>query len=491
LGKQKKNIDDFFKDHLKGSQLPIDGSEWDRLAKDLAKQPSRKGLAIWPFSKLGEGASNGRKAAFWMIPAAMIALVVIFILPRACNQSVSNDSSDTEIALETDTNNNRNIHSNDNELLEPLTDNMSDVVDEENTTPTNSSTDIAVVDEKTNTPTNNGSTKNFEPGNTAGSNNEGGEPTTSGNPVVKTETPTEVLTPEDETTVVPSNTDTRKERALPSLPSRGLSSISTAEDISSILSRRTVTPLVLNHPESLNNLITPNLDNINDTKLWLAVNYSIGVSNQTLQSTVLPAYYKQLRDKNETFGISHEIGVSLKYNLNNSYLKGGLNYTQLNSHLANSQLIYQIHDSVPFISIPGDTTWLRFNFRDTTLSGNMLVHPRYNYVSIPLSIGKEFEVNTRLSAHIGATINPKVLASAKGTIVSPSLGIGSVSRENISTFGLSGGLHFGLNYRLKPNMILEVSAGNQHDILNISEINGVRQLMNNYNLGVGIRYKLK
>ena len=45
MANKKKHIDDLFKDNLQGSQLPLDGSEWDRLAGAL--HPKKKKRFAW------------------------------------------------------------------------------------------------------------------------------------------------------------------------------------------------------------------------------------------------------------------------------------------------------------------------------------------------------------------------------------------------------------------------------------------------------------
>ena len=51
MANKKKHIDDLFKDNLQGSQLPLDGSEWDRLAGEL--HPKKKKRFVWWWFGIG------------------------------------------------------------------------------------------------------------------------------------------------------------------------------------------------------------------------------------------------------------------------------------------------------------------------------------------------------------------------------------------------------------------------------------------------------
>ena len=51
MANKKKHIDDLFKDNLQGSQLPLDGSEWAKLAGEL--HPEKKKRFVWLWFGIG------------------------------------------------------------------------------------------------------------------------------------------------------------------------------------------------------------------------------------------------------------------------------------------------------------------------------------------------------------------------------------------------------------------------------------------------------
>ena len=47
MTRKKQHIDDFFKDRLKGQDLPLDGSEWIGISKELQGKKKRRGFFWW------------------------------------------------------------------------------------------------------------------------------------------------------------------------------------------------------------------------------------------------------------------------------------------------------------------------------------------------------------------------------------------------------------------------------------------------------------
>ncbi|MBT8327538.1 MAG: hypothetical protein KJP21_07430, partial [Bacteroidia bacterium] len=90
MAKHKKHIDDFFKDHLNDSSLPLSGGEWDAIAKEL--HPKKKRFIWW----------------IWLIPAIIVGAATLYF-SGLIDENPSNSTSlskHSELAINNNLENN-------------------------------------------------------------------------------------------------------------------------------------------------------------------------------------------------------------------------------------------------------------------------------------------------------------------------------------------------------------------------------------------------
>ena len=129
------------------------------------------------------------------------------------------------------------------------------------------------------------------------------------------------------------------------------------------------------------------------SSIQLGITSGLALNNQNLTNSSIPnSTYIQFRNKNESQMITTSIGFDIKANMNSLTASTGLSYTNKEQQLpqnGNSTLLtYQIYDSIQYIDIDGNISYLPFNYRDTTIEGNF-TNPSYQYMLITNSIRKK------------------------------------------------------------------------------------------------------
>jgi hypothetical protein len=180
-------------------------------------------------------------------------------------------------------------------------------------------------------------------------------------------------------------------------------------------------------------------------------------------------------------------------------LGAGISYVKkqqvLGSNFNSSpELRILLYDSIPFVDINLDTTWLPFNYRDsiirTSNSKYSLTAPSYHYVGIPLYLSKRVPLNNTFSLDLGLQLQSQFAVASSGTINSFNLKAKELGIEDIKRFNLNAGLQLGLNYEFNPGFIIQLNTGIRQDLLNMSAAEGISQRFSLYSTGIRFYYRI-
>ncbi|MFY0645074.1 MAG: hypothetical protein JXR19_11455 [Bacteroidia bacterium] len=435
MAKKKQHIDDFFKENLAHKDLPLDGTEWSRLEHALA--PKRKRRFMW----------------WWLLlPLALFGLWALF-----------NPSSNQEVDAETIVD--RNEYNKDN-TNNHNADNSEITASEERDT-----------EESTLTP--------FE--------------REHGTNVIR-------IVEETEATEHSSN-----EQATSTIHSNGVEPIAIDVDPVKIVDYSHLlveifskTALILDYNATFKSLDSSDLKSVpsQTSKMkpisvslpWhIGVNVGGNINQQRMNSNKdeLITY----RTLNEKQSFRPEVQVDLKTEFKGFSYSAGLGYVSTQQSLGkaysnNPEIRVLLYDSIAFVDINDDTTWLPWNYRDSVIKTG-INNPSYNYMSIPISVGKAFNLGPRSSVELIFNLRPQYLLSASGQVAGPSLRVYDVSTAGINRFNLRTGLEVAYNYQLMPRWQLQTKAGMQYDLIDMSKNDEITQHIDLYGLKLGLYYRLK
>ena len=464
MAKHKKHIDDFFKDHLSDSSLPLSGGEWDAIAKEL--HPKKKRFILW----------------IWLLPA-IVAGAAIFYFSSSNSGSktstvqanipeiTSNQTLDNTAALQ----NHEEFQENNEAETSQLLDNNVELAIE--------ALSPKAIHAKS---SNKASSNNTNP---IGSKQSSNTSSVSSEPVS-----TQISDPSLPIVEQPAALTTGKYNELQDLV------LLSKHQVSFDYSNAYAFDAILLKGDSGNSTDRtkyvyppigpkPILSN-------LQIGFTIdGLSNnQNLQSTVSDgSSYTKFREQNESSRITSAYNFHVKSSIKSLTAATGLSYVikgqQLDGGANPSTLTYQIYDSIPYIDIDGNLTYLPYNYRDTSISGNF-VSPSYHYVNIPLKLGKTFNITNRFSVEALAEVRVGYLVSTSGTSLNYAIKPTSISASDFNRFNLGTGGSLGLNYKLKNNISFTINANFNTDLSNNLKQEKTSQKFTLYGMGVGIFYSI-
>ncbi len=449
MAKKKQHIDDFFKDRLDGQPLPLDGSEWDRIAGELYDEKKRRGFFWWllliPAVLLGlwiGGVFNGdqdRKSPKEDISEAINPSIDsnttrhsgIDSLSNSSNTAEFSDSKDAEIiTAEIETENS------------PLTNNSNSIEDDnENGTITDSNEDNQTAD-------------NEAP--SARSNND----------ILPIETP-------DAHRFIAI----RGMRAIDEIP---FAHPAPAVDLSALELTR------LSYIKRIEN---------KSPQIPLQIGLNIGAAINDQQLSAEQDSLVEYRNLNEKAALSQRIEVNLRTTYKGFQFKGGLSYFSKKQSLGNAfsnspELRIQLYDTIPFVDLNGDTTWLPFNYRDSVVTKN-LNNPNYHSIGVPILIAKSVPLGPKSRLGIGLQLQPQFIIQSGGSINAPSLRVREIDNSIVNSFNLSAGLQLSYGYRIHPSWEIELNTGINTDLLNMSNEQGIQQRFRMYGTEIGIYYRFR
>lgn len=434
MGKEKKHIDDLFRDRMKGQPLPLDGSEWNRLFDELHPDKKRRG---W----------------WWFVLPGLLIIGAALVTYNLVNRT--NDSeSDVTTEVVNDPAENTNISS-------PETSNNPTDTEETSLQEQKDDADANGSDNTTSV------VSNPSPGNDivpSGYNPVGHSPSS----VIKTN-PTTVdpqqanqnMIDQDLVTVFPKNTIV----------------LNTPWPITQATPTY-VLPYVLKdssapktHPE-----------------MYLGLNLGANQMNQFLSSS--DDIYSSTREKNENPAILPDLGVDLNLNFSKFQAGTGLHYLQ-KGQTNSAPFTYWIYDSIPHRNGNGDTTgWGYWNYRDTTVQG--LKSPRYTYVSIPLSFGKALPLSEKITLDLGLSGNLQYLIKAEGHVLNTQYKPTSIeSLNDFRRLSMTYGGYLGLGYAVNKRMKLQFVTHYDSDVRNMMQNADIRQRMSGFGGDISVQFRLK
>jgi hypothetical protein len=445
LAKNKKHIDDLFKDNLQGSQMPLDGSEWNRLFDDLHPKKKRR-FAWWWF-------------AIGILLVSAISLFYVQSQKPTSAQIVQSENIDTRL----EDNLGENI---EDEVLESI-DNSDEKKEKreekreerrknrienrkENIDKRSQTSKAESASTKSNVQSNNAKTKE---------------------------------------NVVSQTVQATTAADIVSMIMKGFNPFRLEQNFGEITMRSTVesnaVPLIYIYPmEDLIDTLDPITKFIDPY-----VGISLGGSrlNQQLSSSI--QNYTKLRNANESAGILPNIGFDIGAGYKGLEIASGIKYLEKGQQ-SNPNYTYEKYDSIRRINGTNDTTYLRWNFRDTTVNG--VPSPRYRYVSVPISIGKQIVNTEKFDLTLGVTSNIQILAGGTGTIINSELSLMNVQGlEGLNRLSLTYGGYISVGYALNDRMKLKLLTRFDADALDMMKHTDISQKMNGVGADLSLQFKLK
>jgi len=190
------------------------------------------------------------------------------------------------------------------------------------------------------------------------------------------------------------------------------------------------------------------------------VRYRIGlvlnpaVSSQTLsQNSNADASFSEYKGSNEEQVLHLDYGLGFSAEYKTWTVHTGFNLTQY--QFSQPRMRYQLRDSVGVYNPQGQLIgWIYKNYRDTTI--NLGTSLTYRTVGVPVSIGKEFEINTNWTIHAQVGAQLSFLFAAEGQTVNTQLGLSQSSRLPVKDMhiGLNGAV--GATRRINSNWVVRL-----------------------------------
>ncbi|PCJ66942.1 MAG: hypothetical protein COA58_05680 [Bacteroidetes bacterium] len=456
MAKQQKHIDDLFKDHLGDAKLPLAGGEWDAILAEL--HPKKKKRFLW---------------WLWLFPALMVIGGIWYASAKTF--------SSEEVNL-------------DHEVLEKIPQSNNPIFEGNNTghkleAEEISNTEIATVSGKDiiNTSLERSQPSEFH---------STPVPQQSGTSKLSEKIESDISTTDKPVEAVldtTGNTKTSFDKIIHTLKSKS-AELSTITEVS-----------ILDVDFKANNLLVKNMSPFTVAPLpnnSALTNLKIGVvtgghlNNQSITTEGQDfSKYQSLRNINESSRIAPDFSIILKTNIKSITVSSGLSYIartqELNKRDGEYAFTYQLYDSIPYLNPQGEIVrYLPFNFRDTVVTGQ-ITRPTYNYVTLPIGIGKEFYLGQKWSLEAKLNSNFGYLVSAKGNSIKENGGIQTLNAKNLNRLFVNGGVEFGVNYNINNFWSLNVNTRVNRDLTDALKSPNISQKMTTYGLGIGIFYSIK
>ena len=462
MSKQKKHIDDLFKDHLGDAELPLAGGEWDAIFSELHGK-KKKRFAWWIYL-LGAG---------------------IFLFGAWFTYTTITNPEKGKVLAEISSPTLEGITSTDDSLAQDA-----EIAEQvENTKMTNLDSEMKRV-------------ARVKPE----------QPKTSKPYVVKTNRASDIASRDNQSLVNKQNDEDRMDS--PNLPptSNDIGTNSTSIDKPTRVSLPNLSRISNveiydfdknNIPAIINNaLLNPSLQiaagpiqsetrklpklQVGMKMVGITNNQIVGVNGSGPQKYV---HYKNL---NESKRVTPSIEMLARVNWKNINLSSGLSYIQRGQDLNNKgngyEITYQIYDSIPYRNTAGDTIgFFPFNYRDTTDFGD-IDRPTYSYVGIPLSFGHTIYLGSRWSIDGAVNTSFNFLVATKGNTLSNQAKAVALEPKNLNRFLMNAGLTLGVNYRMTDNFMIHIDGNVSRDITSMIKYPNASQHMRTSGLGIGVFY---
>ena len=435
-----------FKDNLKNTPLPLDGSEWGKLFGEL--HPAKKKRFAW----------------WWFVlPALILSSLAVYQLVS----DKTGSASPTAVLADSTFNNN-------NETINPdkvSSDNL------ENVEPS------------------------FEPNNTKGEGYKGApEPAKTNG--VKTTKPASnskvVANPQPKKDLLEQKEEPTKN--INNVPvnqgseAKSLIEVASKYGINLYSKPALVTEAFVYQPPFYPTILSQLVDTFDDKKSpnrfmnpYLGLSIGGSQNNQHLSSSD-PSYINY-RNRNESSTLLPNFGLQFGATYKSLELGTGISYN-VNGQATNGSITYELYDSIQRIDINGDTSYLPYNYRDTTINGTS--SPRYNYISIPLQFGKSIYQGDRFGLSLGVKTTAKYLLRVSGNILNSEIKPSVLQQTNgfnrlNFTYGGFATIDYSLNSMLKFVCVIRYDS----DALNMLNNQNAVQRFSGFGSDLSVQFKLK
>jgi hypothetical protein len=462
LSKQKKHIDDLFKDHLGDAELPLAGGEWDAIFSELHGK-KKKRFAWWIYI-LGAGIFLfGAWYAYTTITNPKKGKVLAEIITPTLDNITSTDDSiaqDANATAQTENSKKANLDSATKKTRSVKLEQAK--TSKPNVVKTNRASDRATRDKP---PLAN-----------------------KGNDADRMDSPNLQSISSD----IGTNSKSIDKPTIMPLPS--LSRISNLEIYD--FDKNNIPVIVKNA------LFYPSLqlaagpiqsETAKLPKLQIGMKM-VGITNNQIVSVNAsgPQKYVNYKNMNESKRVTTSIEMLARVNWKSMNLSSGISYMQrgqdLNDLGDGYEITYQIYDSIPYRNTTGDTIgFLPFNYRDTTNFGD-IDRPTYSYVGIPLSFGHTIYLGSRWSIDGAVNTSFNFLVGTKGNTLSNQAKPVALEPKSLNKFLMNAGLTVGVNYSMTDNLMIHLDGNVSRDITSMIKYPNASQHMRTSGLGIGVFY---
>ncbi len=447
MAKKKQHIDDLFKDNLKGAPLPLDGSEWERMLSEL--HPKKKKRFAW----------------WWFLVGALLVGAVGLLV----NNLVSPKSGAEASISQSDslTTNNIEIRNSPKTSDLPNVDSLAAQQEKSSVdrfTSTESDSDLA-----------------------------GKKPFTKPRVASRTNNSRQDIPKANK------NSNDVPKQSIVTTNATNDELLVTIKPILYVDVRLTYnSTITTNRPSGtsvylecipLSQLI-PQKDTTSPKFVDPYIGIIGGVTQfrQTINSP--NSQYRSYRSQNESPTTLPNFGLEIGAEYKGLNVSAGLNYQSKGQENA-SLFRYEIYDSLPKVDIiTNDTTWLPYNYRDTVVAG--VGSPRYQFITLPISIGKTVFSNSIWDISVGANTQVQYLLNSSGFIVGDNLtrtNIGDLSA--FKRLSLSYGLNVGLGYAIDNRTKVKLVTRYNTDAFNMFSSSDNSQKISGFGADISVQFKLR
>ncbi len=220
------------------------------------------------------------------------------------------------------------------------------------------------------------------------------------------------------------------------------------------------------------------------------VGLSVGISRINQHVKASNPLYPTYKANNEVATQLPNFGISVGADFKKFQLTSGIKYEEKGQQ-SNPSFTYVVYDSIPHRNTQGDTIgWAPWNHRDTTVKGR--TSPRYTYIGIPIGIGKSFDIGDKIDFQLGLTGNIQYLVSAKGYTLGGDFKPMNVQRlDRFNRLNLVYGGYLGFGYDLSDRLKLQLLTHYQRDGRNMIKGDDISQKMSGLGGNISLQFKLK
>jgi hypothetical protein len=198
--------------------------------------------------------------------------------------------------------------------------------------------------------------------------------------------------------------------------------------------------------------------------------------------------YMRYRQLNESGQLKWAFGFELGRDWRGLDLQTGLEYLEKGQKLSKT-ITHQLYDSIPYIDLQGNVTYLRHNYRDTTIRRTSK-NPTYRFVNVPFGLGKTFPVGDKYGVELGVKGQVQFLVQANGGGLSSSSNLIDINANQFNRINLNVGGYTGIKRKMNEQTEVVLRINWSNDINNMFSNGNQEQRFKTYGFGLSLRHKL-